>query len=150
MTLDIAVESYSSYYCIKCLTYGVKRGITKQSCGNPPMMHVYRATFKLGVILSEQETTQHIEDLAGIVEVFCTDDDLAAFTSLGQHDSRNVVAERILGELNTHQGEHRVALDHLNEVIDAPIVDGKRDYRCQLSAIREALRLLASRQGVSA
>jgi hypothetical protein len=98
--------------------------------------------------LSEQEAMQHIEELAKAVQVFCTETDLAAITlSSAQIDE---IAERIFGELNDHQGKHREALDHLSKVIDAPLAeDGKRDYRCQLSVIRDALRLLARRLGAT-
>lgn len=61
---------------------------------------------------------------------------LSGFSSLN-YDERTVVAERLMSELETHQGEHRSFLDSLNALI--------KDPRAQLSALREAM-VLAEKQ----
>lgn len=86
--------------------------------------------------------------LSRIMADFCATDDLIPFVSPGNDDARDVVATRMLQELNGHQDEHREALDHLNGVIPAHEVDGVIDDRAQLSAIREAFGVLA-REGVT-
>lgn len=88
--------------------------------------------------------------LSEVVKDFCSPEDLQAFsnaqpTDVDPYQARTEVATRIHGELEAHDGEHREALDALDQVIHAKVINrktGERDIRGQVSAIREAIALL--------